>query len=1280
MQEKSLRHVASALLTGAKSFALTILGLSVMAMAAWGQLDTGGSISVTVTDPSGAGIPAAALSLKDTSTNVIRKAVTQQTGTYSFQSLPYGNYELTVTKDGFDNALFQAIQVETARVTSIAAKLKVGNTQQTVTISGESPLVETQSNVLSDTIDTNQVVNLPLSGRAMFPLAFLVPGWTSTSPGSTAGTWDNMPGGAIVSADFDGTQAMSNRFRSGGFTYGTSVVSPRIEDIAEMTIQTAQLDLSGNGTASMKISMVTRRGANAFHGRLFEDFRNTDLNANSWSNDARGVPRAIINLNDFGGSIGGPILKNKLFFFGTFANSRQPGTTDTSNSVLSPSAQQGIFQYKAANGSIQSTNVLAIGASGGGAAAVNSNISSQFQAINGVLNQGYLTPTSDPNISTLTWAYASPVIDYYPAFRFDYNATDKLRFNVSYSQTKTSNPKTNGPNFPGGIDPIDYTSNSGNNKIAGVGVDYTIRPTLINQFHAGYLYQYSLFDSENLGINLATIFPQTWAYGASLYGGPYPRTAISSLYPMFSWTDSLNWQHGNHSVVFGGGWFHEQDHYWNGPGGEPATTLGIASNDPILSTFVSALTSAGLNTSQQSSAEGLYATLTGRVSSVNIDVGRPLDPKTGQYSLFGNYNLDESMQAGNMFVQDRWRIKPNLTLSYGLRWDIVGDDHDVNGGYSSPATVADFWGPTPVGAVDQPGNLSGVQNPTFQAKVHAYNTSWKNPQPAIALAWQPETSGFLAKFLPHDKTVIRTGWSLRNYQEGAQNFWAYASNSGAFFYQSGSLTAATGGAVGTFNPGTLTLGQALPPYSLFPATYSPTLGESTLTFSGSSFYAMNPNIRQPYVEQWNFGIQRQIGSASALEVRYVGNEAQHEWFSENLNEVDVTNNGFLQEFENAASNLAINQAHGNGNSFANLGLAGQVPLPIFAAEFGGVTTGSLYTQFTTNLETGAVGSVANTLSKNETYICNMFGAKFSPCVLHGLGGAGTNYPLNFWDVNPYTSGSSLNYLDASGHSNYHSLQVELRQRTWHGMEFTANYTLAHSLVLGPVNAYQANAAGSYQTIRDFRLSYRPSTYDIRNTFKLFGTYNLPFGKGKAFLHSSKLANEIVGGWNLGTILTFQSGPPTQITGGYDTFNANDGGVTFAPGVTAKTIQNAVGVYRTGNPWVDTINPKLLAPNNGVNASLTYAPNTTADIFGANPYIYGPHWFNDDMSLNKAIPIREGIRGSLQFQFLNVFNHPAFGLGTLAAQSLSFAETTATSSSTGAITTYRRIEIRANIEF
>jgi hypothetical protein len=1263
---------------GAKGFAIAIFALSFMSLAAWAQSETGGSISIAATDPSGAGVPGANLTLKDTSTNIIRKAQTQQNGTYTFPNLAYGNYELTVSKDGFDSSLFQAIQVETGRTTSISAKLKVGTTQQTVTVLGESPLVETDSNVLSDTIDTKQVVNLPLQGRSMFSLAFLIPGWATTGVGTgginTAGTFDNMPGGAIGGADFDGTPAISNRFRSGGFTYGTSVVTPRIEDVAEMTVSTAQLDLSGNGTAAMKISIVTRRGANAFHGRLFEDFQNTDLNANSWLNNARTLPRNIVKLNDFGGSIGGPIKKNKLFFFGTWGQSIQPSNISASASVLSATAQAGTFQYKATNGSIQGVNVLQIGAGAGGASTVNSAVGSQLSAINGILGDGVLSPTSDPNISTLNWQYAAKRTIYYPAMRFDYNLSDAIHINLSYSQTKTNYPGANAAVFPGGIDTTDLTSSNSNDKIAGFGMDWTIRPTLINQFHTGFMYQYSVFDPENEGINLATVFPQAWAYGTSVYNSSiYPRQPISSYYPLFSWTDSLNWQKGNHSFTFGGGWFHEQDHYWNGPGGYPITSLGITSNDPILSPFTSALGAAGLTTSQQSSAEGLYATLTGRVSGVSIGGGgRPLDAATGQYQPFGSYNLDESMQAGNMFVQDKWRLTSNLTLNLGLRWDIVGDDHDVNGAYSSPTTVGDFWGPTPVGAIFQPGNLGGVQNPSFTAKSHAYNTSWVNPSPAIALAWSPHFEGILGKILPSGKTVIRTGYSLRSYQEGAQNFWAFASNSGSFFFQQGSLTADTSGAVGTFQPGSLKLGQALPPYSLFPTTWAPTLPESTLTFN-SSFFAMNPNIKQPYVEQRNFGIQRQLGSGSALEVRYVGNLALHTWFSENLNEVDIANNGFLQEFENAQANLTINQANGKGTSFANNGLPGQNALPIFAAAFG-TTSGSLYNQFTTQLQTGAAGSVARSLAGTESYICNMFGAKFSPCASRGLGGAGTSYPINFFEVNPFTAGSSLNYLDSMGSSNYNSAQVEFRQRLNHGMQFNMNYTFSHSLVEGPVNGYQANAGGSFQTDRNFRLSYRPSTYDIRQIFHASGTYDLPFGKGQKFLNGSKLANEVVGGWTLGTILIIQTGPPVQITGGYLTVNASDGGVNFAPGVTAATIQNNIGVYRTGNAWVDTINPSLLAANGGVAAAKAYTPTITPGVFGANPYVYGPHWFNDDLSINKSIPIRESLRMTLQGQFLNVFNHPAFALGTLAAQSLSFSQ------STTLVTTARRIEIRANIEF
>jgi hypothetical protein len=815
----------------------------------WSQTTTTGTLTVTVNDSTGGSVPDAQLEVRDLATNIAQKAATGAAGTYTFPNLSFGEYRLTITAKGFQNQVFESVQVQTARDTGVHAILKVGSTNETVTVSAaETPLVEPSVSTIADTIDTKQVVSLPLQGRGMYALAFLTPGWASTSPGSTGGTWNNMPGGAIVSADFDGTQAISNRFRSGGYTYGTSVVQPRIENIAEMTIQTAQLDLSGNGTSAMKIAMVTRRGSNGFHGRAFEDFQNTDLNANSWSNNARNLPRNIVKLNDFGFSVGGPILKNKLFFFGTYAQSIQPQSITASANVLSSTAQQGTFQYKAANGSIQSTNVLQLGAANGGPGTVNAGIGSQFSAINGVLNSGVLSPTSDPNISTLSWQYAAKRTIYYPAMRFDYNLSNNIRLNLSYSQQKTVYPGANAGAFPGGIDTVDLTSSNSNNKIAGFGMDYTIRPTLINQFHAGYMYQYSIFDPENLGLDLSKVFPQAWAYGTSVYNSSiYPRQAISSYYPMLSWTDSLNWQRGNHGFVFGGGWFHEQDHYWNGPGGYPITTLGLASNDPILGPFSSTLSAAGLNTSQQTNAEGLYATLVGRIRSVSIGGGgRPLNPATGQYSPFGAYNLDEIQQAGNLFAQDRWRIAPNLTLNYGIRWDIIGDDHDVNGAYSSPASVADFWGPTPVGGLFQPGNLGGVQNPNFTAKVHSYNTQWKNFSPAVALAWAPHTGGLLGRILPSDKTVIRTGWSMRTYQEGAQNFWAFASNSGAFFFQQGSLSADTTGAVGTFQPGSLYLGQPLPPYALFPTTWASTLPASTLTFN-SSFFAMNPNIRQPYV-------------------------------------------------------------------------------------------------------------------------------------------------------------------------------------------------------------------------------------------------------------------------------------------------------------------------------------------------------------------------------------------------------------------------------------------------
>src|SRR5436190_6928629 len=369
-----------------------LLCLSITAPRAPAQTSNVGTISVTVLDQAGASVPGANLELKDLGTNDIRRAQTSAAGTYTFPNLSFGQYQLSIAAQGFTNQIFESVQVQTARNTSVNATLQVGGTAQSVTVAAsEVPLVETDSSALANTIDTKQVLNLPVSGRSVMSLSFLVPGWASTGGvGSTGGTWNNLPGGAVVSADFDGTPGISNRFRSGGFQYGTTAVQPRIEDVAEMTVQTGQVDLSGIGTSAMRISVVTRRGSNMFHGRLFEDFRNTALNANSWSNNARGLPRAIIKLNDFGGSVGGPVIKNKLFFFGTFAESIQPVTNGASATVLSPDAQQGRFSFRNAAGGLQTVNVLDIAGAAGLPSSVHPNVAASLAKISSVYGQGAL--------------------------------------------------------------------------------------------------------------------------------------------------------------------------------------------------------------------------------------------------------------------------------------------------------------------------------------------------------------------------------------------------------------------------------------------------------------------------------------------------------------------------------------------------------------------------------------------------------------------------------------------------------------------------------------------------------------------------------------------------------------------------------------------------------------------------------------------------------------------------------------------------------------------------
>lgn len=1273
------------------------------------QQGSQGTVNVTVTDPSGSAIPGAQLELRDLSTNDVRNAVTQDSGTYNFVGLSIGSYSLTVTSQGFTKQVYNPVVVQAAQVTDVAAKLQIGTTSQTVEVSGGAlPVLETTSNMIGTTIDVKQIEDLPIQGRDLTQLSQLTPGYTGTPGLENGGTWNGLP--AIAQGNnIDGVIGSSSRMKFSG--NAQPFVSPRLEDIQEMTVQTDQLDLNqGFGQANMQINFVTRRGTNQFHGRLFEDFQNSYLNANSWYNNSAGLPRPAFNLNDFGGSLGGHIIKDKLFFFGSFSMSKQPGSINASNLVLTPAAQSGLFTYTGTDGAVHSINVLstAHNYSSSLPGTVNPVIASELSAINGSLQYGSVTPGSDPNINNLSWLQRSPITYYYPTFRVDYNASEKVRMYVAFNETKYQQPSYTAAFLPGPTFSDEIAGNKSNNYTASLGFDWTISPTLVNSFKGGFLYNATwyaynaapLYASGASAViwNLPVSYPYTYNMSGAQFNEP-----ITTYYPVFNASDNLTWQHDKHTIMAGFSWYREQDHYWNAPAGFPNDTLGLVTGDPAVAAFSNSGANATVpdsTSAQLSEAEQLYAVLTGRISGVAGQYA--YDPSTGQYKqTISQYNLDELQSAWGLFFQDSWRIKPTLTLNYGLRWDFTGDDHDLTGAYHG-ALPASIYGPSGVGNLFNPGSLEGLMTPFLAASSHQYNGWDVAPQPAAGIAWNPQKSdGFLGKLTGGGKTVIRAGYSLRRYTEPQQYFWNNASDYGSFFYQNFYLNANNTGTPGTFAPGSLSLGQTYPAYGLAPASYQTVAPESDYTFINNvGVNGINPFIKQPYTSSWNFGIQRQIGTSAAIEVRYNGNHSGRQWLSEDINEVNIFENGFLSQFKTAQQNLKINEAHGI-NSFADNGYAGQTQTPVFNAAFAGESSGGAgvplqdyaNTTFINDLNTGQVGAMAGTLSGvvgTAPYFCNLVGASFSPCATNaGYNGAGAGYPINYFQANPYAAGESVGYMDSIGYSNYDALQVDFRERQWHGVQFDANYTWSHSLGIATPNSWTSSFP--QYTLRDLQLSYGPTLFDIRQTAHANITADLPFGKGRKFLNYGGIVNAIVGGWTWGDIFTIQSGEPWQYNGGgspfilggnstydYSFTGSADGGVVLN-GVTRSQLQDAVGVYHvSGSPYVNLINPKYLVSGSGANSAYI-APNTTPGTIGTLLYLYGPRQIFDDMSLTKRVAITERIHFTLQGEFLNVLNHAVFAANASGSpynasiQSNGFGTGTQLNGS-------RVIELRANFEF
>ncbi len=1237
------------------------------------QAGSQGSVVVTVDDTTQAVIPGATLTLVSLRTNDTRTAVAGAKGNYTFVNLPIGEYRLTIEKAGYKTTVYDSILVVSSQATDVTAALPVGAASDTVSVAaGATPLIEGSSNAIGTIIDLKQIEDLPLSGRDLTSLATLVPGFAG-NPGSTLGSF-NGQGLTSQGSNIDGVTGSPARGKYNGNL--EPAVQPRIEDIEQMSIVTDQLDLnSGFGQATSQLNFVSRSGSNKFHGRAYNNFRNSALFANSWTNDVTKTRKPEQKYSDFGVSVGGPVLRDKLFFFGTFASLRKPGSASTSDTFIGTAAQTGNFTY---GGSTVNILNLAHQQNPALSASVNSVIATQLGVIDSSVQGSSISGTSDPNLSRVSWNALAPTTNYYPAARLDYTVSSKARMNLAWLMYTSNRPGVSAPFFPGSSAANTAVNYSSKSYTSNYGFDYTFSPKLINQFKAGFLYNASLYTTADLYVTQPDV---VWSYGNS---GQAYATPSGHYYPLFNLSDSMTWQHGAHTVSYGASWYREQDHYYNNPVGFTQYTLGVAGGDSALISAINQTTLPGATQTQVTQARNLYATLTGRIT--NAAGQTTYSKKTNSYSKPGQttpYDLDELMSSSGIFVQDSWKIFPTLTLNYGLRWDFVGEDHDLTGAYHSSDTSS-IYGPTTVGALFQPGALNGNATPSYTTQPVAYNP-WKvTPQPAFGFVWNPRfTDGPLKTILGGDSTVIRGGYALRRYTEPEQFVWDYSTSFGSFFYQTYSSTAVTGGGAGTFAPGSQTLGgPAITNFNFTPSTYLPTEAQSDFTFNPSAppITGIDRNIKQPYVQSWNLGIQRSIGHDLALEVRYNGNRSIHQWLAIDPNEVNIIENGFLQEFKNAQVNLQA----GHGTSFSS---SNAVKTPIFDAAFGGPNgAGYQDPNLLYNIQTGQAGNVAQILAgspyDNPTYFCNLVGANFAPCANNlGFTGGGS-YPINFFQVNPYSPGSGTGYLAAVGYSNYNGLQVDLRQGAWHGLQYDANYTWSKSL---GVNSKQDYAAGfNGYTLRDLRKSYIPSQFDLRNVFHAYGTYDLPFGKNKAFLNQSDLLDRTLGHWTIGTIVTYQGGAPFTLAGESYTLNDyGDGGVVLN-NVTKSQLQKSVGVHHIpGQTSVNILDPKYLAGSTGGGANTAYiTPNATPGTVAQVVTLHGPKTYNEDLSISKAIPLFEKIDFRLQGEFLNVWNHPTFGNTSYSTdggiQDGGFSQSGQTNVATGGYG--RVIEIRANFEF
>jgi hypothetical protein len=1300
-------------------FLFAFLIAAVCGLTAFAQGPTG-SLSGTVIDPKGDVVPDATITLKDTATNREFTTQTSGEGTFNIPSLSSGVYTATIVAKGFKQAVVTDIKVDVGKPSSISVSLEIGAASETVTVVGGGELLQTQTATIGTTLTGRQITDLPTASRDALDLVLAMPG-TTTVGRPRQSSVNGLPKGAL-NITLDGINVQDNLLKSndGFFTY----IRPRTDAISEVTVSTATPGAESAGEGAVQIKFVTTSGSNEYHGGVYWYHRNPALNANYWFNNrdlppdpvTGKAPQSRILLNQPGGKIGGPIRipklydgKDKAFFFVNYEEYRLPEKTLRTRNILSTQAQSGIYRFLSPTYAPPTGS--AITCSGSGSSRMCSvpvftlaglagpsffttpdpTVSSVLNEIRGSLSGAVIKDTGDPNIQQVTFVNSGGQVRKFPTVRLDFNVGKNHHieniWNYQQFRSKVDFLNNVDPAFPGFPNFGSQDSNRFSNSTAW---RWTVTQNIVNEMRYGILGGTTLFFPQVNGSQFANqsgynLGLSNFASGGFTLQNATVTNAPSRRHtPVRQFSDNVTWIKGNHSFNFGGSF--TKITYW-------AQNQTIVQS-PVFSTS-STLDPAGFNAfntsanplpaTQQGVAAQLYYLLSGRLTAVNANAR--LNEDTLQYKYLGDLEARAGQKEWGMYGQDSWRIRPNLTLNLGLRWEVQLPFKGLN---DAGATVSyeGLFGESGVGNLFNPGVLKGGPSTyaLFGTGYQAYHADYSNFAPTVGFAYTPNFKSGILRSLAGEsgQTVIRGGFSMAYNREGVGVFTAVTgSNPGGTITTNRNLT------LGNLAPGTyLRQGPFAPP--AFPATpVYPNAGLLTDAVNG-----FLPNLKVGYVESWTLGLQRELNPDTVLEVRYVGNRGHALWRQYDLNELNIIENGVFNEWKLAQANFLSNIQNGRcmagQNPTANPGCqanfayfgpgTGTNPLPITLGYFQGLAASAAtnpvnYTN--ANFRSSTYYNTMNPLNPTPlTFGNNLASTAFD----NRRTGAGALFPYNHFFVNAGKRGGAF-LVDNGGQSWYDAFTIELRRRLSHGLLIQSSYTFGKAL--GNTYASSSSVYDQPNTLRNTELRKGVTPFDITQSFKTNFIYELPIGKGEKFLSgASGLVNGLLGGWGFNGNIRIQSGNPFSL-----------GNVQLV-GMSQKELQDAVGVFRDPDgfiyvlpkdirdntvkafnlgvvtrqpiltdPSVTTVeyttgapSGRFIAPAGYANCpqSFGYVPSLSATsetvrtIGGgcgyANLVLKGPSFFRSDLSIVKKIRFNERMNLELRGEFLNAFNNINFLVG------------------------------------